>query len=98
MYLSFKLINVIYLGRHYACIIAINGVLDILGMVVGLETFDDSLIKWLDVRCEVWFKVSDFNVLEVTRNYVTREVVLQIKHLPSFLLQCAIPVLHQLLI
>ena len=48
---------------------------------MSLEATNDALISLLNMRCEVWFEINDFNVLEAIRRNMTREIVLNQKNL-----------------
>jgi hypothetical protein len=67
-------------------------------MVVSLECFDYTLVLWLDMQCEVWCKIFDFNILEIIGDNMTREVVLKQKDFSALHPKLRIPSSYPFLI
>ena len=66
-----KLINLIDLGRGDAHVIAIDRAFNESCTIMALEAADDALVHWLDMSCEIWFKIHNANVLKTIRNDVS---------------------------
>ena len=62
---------------------------------MGFKASDYTLIFWLNMRGEVWFKVFYLNILKVIWNDVSRKIVLKEKNFPVLLLKFRQGVLHQ---
>src|SRR5882724_7824676 len=95
---SLELVDIIYFGGCYTCIIVINGVLDKFGAIMSLEASDDALVHGLDMCSEIWLEVLNTNTLKTVWGDVTRKFVLQEKDLAIFRTKFLIPLLNPLLI
>jgi hypothetical protein len=82
-----KLIKLINLRRGDISFIAVNGTTNVFRTVTSLETLNSALVLGLDMCSEGWCKVSDFDVLKVIGNDVTREIILKEEDFP--LLSCS---------
>ena len=52
-----------------------------LGPVMTLEASDYALVKWLNMCSKIWLKVFNPDILEIRRNNMTREIVLEKQNL-----------------
>ena len=80
-----QLVYLVDVCRGYAFIIAIDGLLDRLHVVVGFEAANYALVFGLYVCSEIWLEVLHSDILKVVRNNVARKIILQKKNLASLL-------------
>lgn len=73
---TLQLIDLVDVSRGDTSIIMSNAASNIELAIVCFEALNDSLIKRLDNRGEVWCKVLNMDAAQVTRDDMARKVVL----------------------
>lgn len=73
----FELINVVNLRRSDAGFVLINGTMNELCMVMGLEAANNPLVVGLNVCSKVWFEIHNTNVCKRLWDNVAWKIVLQ---------------------
>ena len=66
-----QLVDVVDFGGSDTHVITVDCMLDVFCMVMGLETLNDTLVHWLDVCCEIWFKILHLDVLKTAGDDMT---------------------------